>query len=182
MAVLNWDRVQVLALVLVPVLVQVRVLRVLVLLEEEDIQMHLMKVAAASRGQGVRYNLEDHYSCSEDSLLSSFGAAEDVEAAADNHEVLVVFVLWPLGVPCPLGVDQVVHRVVHHSNFLHKAVAVGPDSRMECYSDARSHRDTHYYYLGVRILLDLPFSCHNVPQGEADHLEDLHNKGVAPVA
>jgi hypothetical protein len=53
---------------------------------------------------------------------------------------------------------------------------------MECYSDARSHRDTHCCYLGVHNPLVPPFAYHNVHLGAVGRQEDLHSKGVVPVA
>ena len=63
----------------------------------------------------------------------------DVEDVAEDN-VLEAFVLLTREVPYQLGVDPQDREVDHHPSFLHKAlVAVGPDSRMECYSDVRIH-------------------------------------------
>ena len=80
-----------------------------------------------------------HCNCLEGNLLSSFGAAVmDVEDVVEDN-VPEVFVLLTQEVPYQLEVDPQEEEDLHPS-FLHKAlVAVGPDSRMECYSDARIH-------------------------------------------
>lgn len=118
-----------------------------------------------------------HCNCLEGNLLSSFGAAVmDVEDVAEDN-VLEAFVLLTREVPYQLGVDPQGREVDPHPSFLHRAlVAVGPDSRMECYSDARIHHNC--YYLGVHSHQDHPFACRNAHLGAVVLLGDLHNKDV----
>ena len=82
--------------------------------------------------------MADHCNCLEGNLLSSFGAAVmDVEDVVEDN---VPEVLLTREVPYQLEVDPQGREVDLHPTGLHKAlVAVGPDSRMECYSDARIH-------------------------------------------
>jgi len=99
----------------------------------------------------------------------------DVEDVEEDN-VPEVFVLLTQEVPYQLEVDPQEEEDLH-PNFLHKAlVAVGPDSRMECYSDARIHHNC--CYLGVHSHQDHPFACRNAHLGAVVLLGDLHNKDV----